>query len=135
MKVKSEFSIAKWEEANCGEPANNMVTARATVVYETNGEIKGKLNVEYLLHYTNYEVTNQHNSEASYIGYITFIGSLNEKSGTFVLEDKGTYSPTGPVSELRIKANTGTGDFKGISGTGKYFADNGKMVIEIEYTL
>ena len=135
MKERSEFSISKWEELKCGEPENNMLTARASVIYEMTGEIKGKLNVEYLLHYTNYDVSNQHNSEATYIGYITFVGSLNGKFGTFVLEDKGIYSSAGPVSELVIKPNTGTNDYKGISGTGKYFTEDGKMIFEIEYQI
>ena len=133
MKVRSEFTIEKWEETNCGEPQNNMLTSRASVIYKTTGEINGKFNVEYILHYTNYNIDDEHNSEATYVGYMTFIGSWNNRSGSFVLEDKGVYSPTGPVSELRIKPNTGTGDFKGIAGTGKYFAEDGKMVIEFEF--
>lgn len=133
MKAKSEFSVEKWDEVKLGEAINKMLIARASVIYNALGEINGKLNVEYLLHYTNYDYANAHNSEATYLGYIIFSGSINEKSGTFVLEDKGTYSSSGPKSELIIKPFTGTGDFAGISGSGRYLAEGEKMVIELDY--
>jgi len=135
MKAKSEFRVAKWEETNCGEPADNMLLARASVVYETSGAIDGRLDVEYLLHYTNYDAADQHNATATYIGYLTFSGSMDGRSGSFVLEDSGVYSPAGPISELTIKPGTGTGAFKGISGTGKYFAEDTRMMIELEYAI
>ena len=132
MKAKSEFSVAKWDEVKCGEVSNDMVTARASVIYTASGAINGKFDVEYLLHYTNYNEANQHNAVATYVGYLTFSGSIDGKSGSFVLEDKGTYTSAGPVSELIIKPNTGTGDFKGIFGSGRYFAEGEKMMIEID---
>ena len=133
MKANSEFSVSKWEETNCGEPVNNMLVTRASVIYEVSGTISGKFDVEYLLHYTKYDPANQHDSTASYIGYLTFSGSIDNMSGSFVFEEKGVYSLTGPVGELIIKPDTGAGDFKGISGKGRYYADNGKMIMEIDY--
>jgi len=135
MKAKGELTVSKWDEMNCGDVANNMIMARASIVYNITGDIQGEFNVEYLLHYTNYNTENQHNSEATYTGYMAFSGAVNGKSGTFVLEDKGTYSATGPVSDLTIKPNTGTGDLSGISGTGRMFAEGDKMVIELDYTI
>jgi len=135
MKTKCEFNVAKWDEMNCGEPVNGMVTARASIEFVSSGAINGKFNVEYLLHYTNYDKSNQHNSEATYLGYMAFSGSMDGKHGSFVFEDKGTYTPSGPASELSIKLNTGTDDFEGISGTGKYYAENNVMVIEIDYSI
>lgn len=134
MKAKSKISVERWEEVKLGEAINNMLIARASVIYTTLGDINGKLDVEYLLHYTNYDNANQHNSEATYMGYITFSGSINQKSGTFVLEDKGSYSSVGPISELTIKPYTGTGDFIGISGGGRYFSEGKNMIIEFDYT-
>ena len=135
MKTKSEFKVTKWDEINCGEPVNGMTGARASIEFTSSGAINGKFDVEYLLHYTNYDKANQHNSEATYLGYLTFSGSMDGKRGSFVLEDKGAYTPTGPASELSIKVNTGTDDFAGISGTGKYYAENNAMVIEIDYSI
>ena len=135
MKAKSEFSVTKWDEVNCGEAVNNMQLSRVSVIYAASGAINGNFDVWYLLHYTNYDSGDQHNATTTYIGYLTFTGSINGKSGSFVLDDKGTYTPAGPVSELTIKTDTGTGDFKGISGTGKYFAEGEKMIIEIDYSV
>ena len=135
MKVKSEFSVEKWDEKHCGEPMNDMLTARASVIYTAIGDINGRFNVEYLLHYTNYDAADQHNAVATYIGYLTFSGSVNGRNGAFVLEDKGIYTPNGPASEMIIKTNTGTDDFKGISGSGRYFAEGEKMIMEIDFSV
>ena len=133
MNFKGELSVAKWDETNLGKAVNKMVTARASIIYKITGAIIGECAVEYLLHYTNYNIDDQHNSEATYVGYMVFSGSINGKSGTFVLTDNGHYSPAGPISILSIKANTGTEDFTGISGTGKVYADGEKMIIEIDF--
>ncbi|MDR0794360.1 MAG: DUF3224 domain-containing protein [Chitinophagaceae bacterium] len=135
MKVSSEFNVTKWNETKCGESENNMSICKVSAVFETLGEIAGKFEVEYLMHYTHYNEANPHNSSATYLGYMIFTGSINGKSGSFVLEDKGTYSSAGPMSISAIKPNTGTGDFKDISGTAKQFAEGGKMIIEIEYSI
>ncbi|MDR2144847.1 MAG: DUF3224 domain-containing protein [Tannerella sp.] len=135
MKIKSEFGVAKWDETRCGEVSNGMVTAKASIIFTVSGEMDGKLDVDYLLHYTHYDEANPHNSRATYVGFLTFSGSIGGKSGSFVLEDKGTNMSAGPVSELTVKPDTGTGDFRGISGSGKYYANGGKMVIEIDYSV
>jgi len=127
MEVKSEFSVAKWDEGKCGEPAYGMQITRASVVYEVSGMINGELDVEYLMHYTNDSSDDQHNSVASYIGYMIFSGSIDGKAGAFALEDRGEYSPAGPVSKLTIKPDTGTDELTGITGAGRYYAEGDQL--------
>jgi hypothetical protein len=135
MKATNEFNVTKWNETKCDESVSNMPITKVSAVFETLGEITGKFEMEYLMHYTMYDEENPHYSSATYLGYMIFTGSINGKSGSFVLEDKGTYSSVGPVSESIIKPNTGTGDFATISGTAKYFAKGGTMMIEMEYSI
>lgn len=135
MKAKSEFSVAKWDEEKCGEPVAGMQVTRASVVYNVTGAINGTLNVEYLMHYTDVGADDQHNSVATYIGYLTFSGSIDGRSGAFALEDHGEYSSAGPVSKLTIKPGTGTEELTGISGTGCYSAGGEKMILELDYLL
>ena len=135
MKSKGEFTVGKWDEKKSGEISNNMVMTCASIIYNATGNIQGEFNVEYILHYTNYSTEDQHNSEATYLGYMVFVGSIDGKSGTFVLEDNGVFSAAGPASEFSIKPNTGTGDLAGISGKGRFFADESKMIIEIDYNI
>ena len=132
MKTKSEIAVTKWDEKNCGKVNSKMVMSRASIIYKTNGSMQGEINVEYIIHYTNYDIKNQHNSEATYIGYMIFSGIIDGKSGTFVLEENGQYSPIGPLSSLSIKKDTGTGELTGISGKGSLFPENSKMFIEYE---
>ncbi|MGX7265639.1 DUF3224 domain-containing protein [Enterococcus crotali] len=90
---------------------------------------------DYLLHYSEYNKENPHLSEATYLGYLFFEGSLQERKGTFVLEERGTFEQGLPQNELVIKEKTGTKELSGIQGTGKYFLDGATLVIEIDYVI
>ena len=132
MKTQGEFTIGKWEEENLTTFPPEMPVAKASIIYEVTGAISGKLTVEYLLHYSCQDKENPHNSKATYTGYMLFVGTVNGKSGSFVVEDKGNYTKAGPVSVLSIKPATGTDELCGISGNGGYGFSDGKMIIEFE---
>jgi len=132
MKVQGEFTVKKWDEENLESFPVKTPVAKASIVYEVTGEINGKLSVEYLLHYSCQDTENMHNSKAAYIGYMFFVGAVNGKSGSFVVEDKGSYTEAGPVSVLSITPDTGTDELCGISGVGNYGFKEGKMMIEFD---
>ena len=132
MKTQGEFTIGKWEEENLTSFPSVMPVAKASIVYEVTGAINGKLTVEYLLHYSCQDKEKPHNSKASYTGYMYFAGTVNGKSGSFVVEDKGNYTEAGPVSVLSIKPDTGTDELRGILGAGCYGFTGGKMIIEFD---
>jgi len=134
MKAQGEFKVTQWNESNLeGFPAD-MPMSRASVIYEANGEIAGTFRVEYIMHYVNLDPNDPHGAQATYLGYMMFTGAIGGKTGSFILEDKGVYGASGPASDLVIKPGSGKGDFVGISGTGKYYADGEKMIIKIDYT-
>jgi len=132
MKVQGEFTVKKWDEENLESFPMETPVAKASIVYEVTGEVKGKLSVEYLLHYSYQNRENMHNSKATYTGYMFFAGAIDGKSGSFVVEDKGSYTEAGPVSLLSIKPDTGTDELCGISGVGNYGFRDGKMMIEFD---
>lgn len=105
---------------------------KASVEYGFTGEINGKGSVEYLMFYSHSDPKDPHNSSASYIGLIYFDGTLSGKSGTFVLEDNGTFEAGSAKSILRIAKNSGTGQLEGIQGNGSYLADQKGCQIELE---
>jgi len=133
MKTQGEFTIGKWEEENLTAFPSVMPIAKASIIYEVTGAIIGKLTVEYLLHYSCQDKENPHNSKATYVGYMLFAGAVNGKSGSFVIEDSGSYTEAGPVSVLSIKKDTGTDELRGISGVGSYGFIDGKMIIEFDF--
>ena len=62
---------------------------KASVEYSMTGEIIGKTLVEYLMFYKYFDAKDQHKSSAMYIGLMRFVGSVQGKEGSFVMEDHG----------------------------------------------
>jgi len=135
MKAKGEFKVTQWNETNLEGFSADMPVSRASVVYEAWGEIKGTFRVEYIMHSVKFDPNDPHNSETTYLGYMMFTGAIAGKTGSFILEDKGVYAASGPASDLVIKPGSGTGDLAGIGGSGKYYAEGEKMIMEIDYSI
>jgi len=132
MQIQSEFTVSKWEEQPLTTFPQENPLVRASVIYEVTGEINGKLYAEYLMQYSNFDQENPHNSKATYLGYMLFEGKINDKSGTFVIEEEGEYTPSGPESTLSIKPHSGTSELANIAGNGYYRLQGDKMVISFE---
>ena len=91
MKARGTYTVKKWEETSYQQISHEMKMTKASVEYAFSGEIEGKASVEYLMFYSRFDPKDQHKSAASYVGLIYFDGTLSGKSGTFVLEDNGTF--------------------------------------------
>jgi len=133
MKAKGTYSVNKWEEINYRETTPKMKMTKASVEYAISGEIAGKASVEYLMFYSQFDPKDQHKSSASYVGLINFDGTLLGKSGSFVLEDNGSFNGGTAKSVLRIAKGSGTGQLEGIHGTGIYLADLEGYRVELDY--
>jgi hypothetical protein len=132
MQAKGSYSVKKWEEATYQQMTPETKMTKASVEYGFSGEIEGKGLVEYLMFYAHVDPKDQHNSSASYVGLIYFEGTVLGKSGSFVLEDNGTFEAGEARSSLRIAKGSGTGQLIGIYGTGRYLANREGCHIELE---
>ncbi|MCL2654765.1 MAG: DUF3224 domain-containing protein [Coriobacteriia bacterium] len=137
MKVQGEFTVAHWDQEPVEGFPEQMSVARASVVYEASGEIAGKLTVEYLMYCADVgtEGTQDEGAPTTYVGFMLFEGSLGEQTGSFALIDRGAYADFTPASDLSIESDSGAGDLAGITGTGRYYARDDKMIIELDYEL
>jgi len=133
MKAKATYSVKKWEEITYRELSPEMKMTKASVLYEFSGDLQGIGSVEYLMFYRHFDPKDQHKASAAYVGLIHFDGTLSGKSGSFVLEDNGSFEAGSANSSLRIAEGSGTGALKGISGTGIYRANNFGFHLELEY--
>lgn len=133
MKARGTYTVKKWEETSYQQISHEMKMTKASVEYAFSGEIEGKASVEYLMFYSRFDPKDQHKSAASYVGLIYFDGTLSGKSGTFVLEDNGTFEGGAANSALRIAKGSGTGQLEGIYGTGMYLANREGYRVELEY--
>jgi hypothetical protein len=135
MKAQATYSVKKWKEETYDQISPEMRMTRASVEYEFSGELEGKASVEYLMFYSHADPTDQHKSSASYVGLIRFEGTLNGRSGSFVMKDDGTFEAGAANSTLQILEGSGTGSLQGIKGTGMYGADQNGIRFELEYEL
>lgn len=133
MKATATYSVKKWEESTLHQISPETKTTRASVEYELTGSLEGRATVEYLMFYSHADEKDQHNSTAVYTGLIRFEGKLNGRAGSFVMKDDGTFKGGAAESTLKILEGSGTGELKGISGTGMYRADREGARMEVEY--
>ena len=135
MNVKGTYAVKKWEEQMYDQISSDMKLTRASVEFGFSGGIEGRASVEYLMFYRHADSHDQHNSTASYVGLLRFEGGLGGKSGSFVMEDKGTFEGGTARSALRIADGSGTGALKGIRGNGIYRANKDSCQIELDYEI
>lgn len=133
MKANGTYTVKKWEESTYQQMTPDKKMTKASVEYGFSGEFEGKGLVEYLMFYSHSDPKDQHKSSASYVGLIYFDGTLLGKSGSFVLEDNGTFEGGTAKAALRIAKDSGTGQLKGIHGIGMYLANREGCQLELEY--
>jgi hypothetical protein len=56
---------------------------------------------------------------SSYVTFMRITGTLDGRSGSFVLQGHGTYDGTTARGESRVVEGSGTGELAGLSGTGE----------------
>jgi hypothetical protein len=137
MKATGSFTPTKWDEKTLDQISATKKITKASVIlsFGEEGEIAGNATVEWLMFYKYADEKDQHNSSATFVGLIRFDGKLNGKSGSFVMEDRGTFDSGALNADLAILGGSGTGDFDGITGNAKYNTSSTGITFEIEYEL
>ena len=135
MRTEGTYTVKKWEESTYAQISAEMKATKASVEYVFSGEIDGRASVEYLMFYSHFDPKDQHNSSASYVGLIRFDGKLAGRSGDFVMTDNGTFEGGVANSSLHIAEGSGTGELRGINGTGMYRADRQGSRLELDYNV
>jgi hypothetical protein len=135
LNATATYSVEKWKEADWQTISPEMKMTKASVEFTLKGGIEGKVTEEYLMYYESFDSKDPHKSSAEYIGMLRLEGKVGGKSGTFAADDCGFFEGGAAFSTLRILEGSGTGELKGIKGTGKYRADQKGSHFELEYEL
>ena len=135
MKISAPFTPTKWDEADYGPIHEGTKTTKASVEYTFSDPLSGVATVEYLMFYSAFDPNDMHAAEASFVGIIRFTGSLLGKSGTFTLQESGTFSGGVVNSTLRILAGSGIGELKALSGSGTSIADSNGAKWDLEISI
>ena len=72
---------------------------------------------------------------AGYVAIERVSGSLNGRSGTFVLQHNGTMTHGAPQLTITVVPDSGTGELAGLTGKMAINIVDGKHFYEFEYTL
>lgn len=125
MKLTGTYAMADWnEDATIDAPIPNKLT-RALIHGTLTGGIEGKAETRYLLAYIN-------ENGGHFCGYCRIEGRIGEREGSLLIAEQGTSDATSATSNWTILPESGTGDFKGVTGTGGFRAEHG---LNVDFTL
>ena len=113
MKIaNARFAIKSWDEKPYGEGQDLPKLARASVTKTFTGEIEGEGQVEYLMMYRS-------DGSASFVGLERFVGRLDGKAGSFVLQRTGVFESGQAKESYAVVSGSGTGGLQGLRGEGR----------------
>jgi len=114
MKIYAgKFKITAWSEQPCQEIASGKKFARSSVKHTYSGDLNGESAVEYIIYYVS-------ESESEFVGLEFFEGSLNGRTGTFVLRHAGTMKDGISRSNWIVTPASGTSGLSDVVGKGRY---------------
>jgi hypothetical protein len=72
---------------------------------------------------------------AGYVAIERVTGTLNGRTGSFVLQHIGTLTRGAPVQSITVVPDSGTGQLSGLTGKLTVIIDSGKHSYAFDYTL
>ena len=115
MKATGIFKVTSWDEKPCDEGWGGTKVTRASVTQTVSGNIEGEARVEYLMIYLK-------GGSATFLVTVRVAGKLDGRTGSFVLEGKGTYADGSATCNFSVVPGAGSGELAGLRGTGNYAA-------------
>ncbi|MFJ9364917.1 DUF3224 domain-containing protein [Nocardia sp. NPDC101769] len=119
IRVEGTITVHKYEPVPYDEPEQGPVLTRIHVEESFSGGIEGDGVVEFLQSSTP-------DGAASFVGIERITGSVDGKSGTFLLQDAGTVADNIVSGEWFVVPGSGTGDLTGLRGEGGFKANLGE---------
>jgi hypothetical protein len=135
MKATATFAPTKWDERPYGDLPKPTRMTTASVEFVFRGDMEGNAKTEFVMFYKEYDDKDPHASSAVYVGLTRFTGMVNGKSGSFVMEERGTFKGGAAKSVSKIVSGSGTGDLKEIAGSGYGISTQKTSELNLEYAL
>jgi hypothetical protein len=123
--ANAQFAIKSWDERPYSEGADLPRLTRATVTKAFTGDVDGDGQVEYLMMYRS-------DGSASFVGLERIAARINGRSGTFVLERRGTFEAGQAKESYSVIPGSGTGELHTLRGEGMSAVGHG---LEHPFTL
>ena len=130
--LTAKLKIESWDEKTHRElSAEGSKITRADVTLSRAGEALNSGSFDALMFY-------RPDGSSAYVALIELSATLEGRSGTFVLQGRGSYDGTTARSTLTIVPGSGTDELAGISGTAESVsthADYPHMPLTLDYEL
>jgi Protein of unknown function (DUF3224) len=126
-RVTGTFQTKAWQETPFSEIDGAGKLTRTSMTDAFQGGIEGEATVEYLMAY-------DADGSASFVALGRVVGRIGDRSGSFVLQQRGTMADNKVTATWSVVAGTGTEDLRGLRGEGGYTWD-GTHGPEEPYTL
>jgi hypothetical protein len=133
--ITGTFEIKAWEEKTWDGKDHKEVTSakltHAIINQLFHGGVEGESVGHSLMTYSD-------DGFATIVGLQTIEGSVEGRSGRFIMQSTGTYDPKKGVADMKltIVPSSGTGGLKGIRGEGSYAAVHGdQQPYQLDYEL
>ena len=122
--ITARFEITGWDETTYDEPAEGPKLTRATVRKRFTGDLDGTSVTELL--------TAQGEGGRGYVASERITGTIDGRTGTFVLQHGGIDGAGETTTFGTIVAGSGTGGLAGIAGTSRYVHDESGATLTLE---
>ena len=120
------FEVKNWDEKPYHEEKGGPKLTRAGITKTFSGDIEGKASLEYLM-------VHRPDGTADFVGVERVSGTLGGKSGSFVLEHRGTFDGVTARATCDVVAGSGTDELKGLRGNGSFEAKGREARFELDY--
>lgn len=125
--IETKLKIESWDEKPYRELADGTKFSRAEVVLSGLGDGLTSATSESLLFY-------RADGTSTYVTLMRITGTLDRRSGSFVLQGQGTYD--GTTAQFDLHVVEGSGDLAGLRGTAESsstHADYPHMPLTLRY--
>ena len=124
-RATGEFDV-KLTPQPAGE---SQMLGRMAIDKQFRGDLEGRSTGEMLTAGTEVK------DSAGYVAIEQVSGSLQGRSGTFILQHTGTMNRGRPSLSISVVPDSGTGELKGLSGTMTIDLGGGKHAYTFDYTI
>ena len=127
MRAKATFKIVSWDEEPFDETEGGPKLTQAHVKKSFEGDLTGTGNLVYVMTYLD-------GGSASFSGFEKVVGSLDGRTGSFVLRHTGSYDGEKATAKCEVVPGSGTDELAGLSGTAGFSAGHAEeREITLEY--
>ena len=127
MTADATFQVKSWDEDTAQKFASGAKITRAHVTQEYSGAVEGESRVEYVMYH-------RPDGTAVFTGIERVVGAIDGRSGSFVLQHRGTFQEGSASSEWSVVSGSGTEELEGLDGTGSFVAGHdmqGQVTLDI----